>query len=236
MSIPPALLASARASYRSLLRASTHTFRGDEPVLQAFYQKTREEFVKGRSITDVRQYEERIKLAQEVAKIIRTNIVQAEQVSPEDDTWSIRMTKDTELGDNHSIKNPKPIECGSKRKHVQSQLLASSSKSAAIAEEPDTLFDFDVTPRPTWQRTEEHNQSSPVEPEVESELEQDEDALFARYMQDHDLNLEDTVSSSDQVHHRAPPKHLNHNALLKLSKSRTIPQLDEKDLEEKFIR
>ena len=101
----------------------------------AFRRKIRSDFEKGRSINDERQYAERTKLAMEVANVLKSNIVQA-HYRAESDAWgempslssslklkfgsALRMTKDTELGVNTSLKNPppadsKPVECeGSK--------------------------------------------------------------------------------------------------------------------------
>jgi len=78
-------------------------------VLKAFRQKARDEYTHGRSVTDPREFEERVKLAQEVAAVIRHNIVQAEKVPEKEDTWAIRMTQDIELGDNESIKSAKQV-------------------------------------------------------------------------------------------------------------------------------
>ncbi|KAG9018920.1 hypothetical protein FRB90_008311 [Tulasnella sp. 427] len=107
---------------------------GDPRMFEAWRQKARGEFVKGRSITDVRQYQERIALANEVAKVLQKNIVQAEQ--SEDEVWTLRMTKDTEVGDNMSIKNPKPVECkGSKARRKKAE--AEATQRAEREVEPD---------------------------------------------------------------------------------------------------
>ncbi|KAI6039937.1 RF-1 domain-containing protein, partial [Pisolithus marmoratus] len=56
--------------------------------------------------------EEKIQLAKDLAVMLRRNVVQARKI--EDDTagetWSLRFTKDTELGDNSTIKNPPPLQ------------------------------------------------------------------------------------------------------------------------------
>ncbi|KAI0069888.1 hypothetical protein K474DRAFT_1609701 [Panus rudis PR-1116 ss-1] len=113
MSISPALRASARAAYRDLLRAASITFAGDAPVQQAFRVKMRAEILPGPSTTDPTAFEEKVKLTREVADVLRRNIVQAHKVQdPEaaEERWQIKITKDTELGDNETIKNPRPME------------------------------------------------------------------------------------------------------------------------------
>jgi len=96
--IPPALQASARAAYRDLIRASSSTFTGDERVLKgddavfilfrsplnyfpAFRCKIRNQNTLLRSETNPKTYEENVKLAREIAQVLRKNVVQAVQVS-----------------------------------------------------------------------------------------------------------------------------------------------------------
>ncbi|KIO17916.1 hypothetical protein M407DRAFT_84505 [Tulasnella calospora MUT 4182] len=131
MSIPPNLLAAARSSYRNVLKAGTKTFQGDARLLEAWREKARNEFVKGRSITDVRQYQDRITLANEVATVLRTNIVQAEQGGSE--VWTLRLTNDTEIGDNMTIKNPEPVECkGSKARRKKAEAEAAQQATERL--------------------------------------------------------------------------------------------------------
>ncbi|KAI0811164.1 RF-1 domain-containing protein [Irpex lacteus] len=93
MSVSASLQASARAAYRELLRASAVTFAGDVPVRNAFKPQV---------------FTEKVTLAKEIADVLRKNVVQARKV--ENETWKLNITKDTELGDNDSIKNPPPVE------------------------------------------------------------------------------------------------------------------------------
>ncbi|EIM90375.1 uncharacterized protein STEHIDRAFT_154200 [Stereum hirsutum FP-91666 SS1] len=114
MSISPSLQASARSAYRALYRASAVTFSGDAPVLTAFRQKMRNDTIQGRSLTDEKAYEENVKLAREIVDVLRKNIVQARKVDgasgrPDDETWKICITKDTELADNDTIKKAAAI-------------------------------------------------------------------------------------------------------------------------------
>ncbi|KAJ7738521.1 RF-1 domain-containing protein [Mycena maculata] len=106
------LRAAARSAYRQLLRASSSTFTGDEPILRAFRSKIRQDAVAARGVADVAAYEQHNTLAIEIATILRKNIVQAERVdaSEDTDTWRVRITEDTELGSNDTVKNPPVIE------------------------------------------------------------------------------------------------------------------------------
>ncbi|KAF9069813.1 RF-1 domain-containing protein [Rhodocollybia butyracea] len=103
MSISALQKASARSAYRTLYRAATITFNGDTPVLAAFRSKMREDAMSARSETDPLAYGQHSKQALDVARFLRRNVVQASKL-PEQDIWSIHLTKDTELGDNDSIK------------------------------------------------------------------------------------------------------------------------------------
>lgn len=61
------------------------------------------------SSTDPKAVEEKIHLAQELATVLRRNVVQARKVEGKD-AWSVHITEDTELGDNTSIKSPPAVE------------------------------------------------------------------------------------------------------------------------------
>ncbi|KAI0253873.1 RF-1 domain-containing protein [Lactifluus subvellereus] len=111
MSVSLSLRAAARSIYRDLWRASATTFSGDPPVLSAFRQKMRKDALEQRSVTDEEAFQSNLKLGREIADFLRKNIVQAERVQVqhrEDDmeTYKIRITEHTELGDNDTIKNP----------------------------------------------------------------------------------------------------------------------------------
>ncbi|KAF7295061.1 C-CAP/cofactor C-like domain-containing protein [Mycena indigotica] len=96
--------AAARAAYRQLFRAATATFAGDEPVLQAFRTKMRQDALVASSVTDPAAYEQHNTLAREISVILRKNIVQASRTQ-QSDTWTLRITEDTELGSNDSVKS-----------------------------------------------------------------------------------------------------------------------------------
>ncbi|KAI6028838.1 RF-1 domain-containing protein [Pisolithus orientalis] len=114
MAATPALRAAARSAYRDLLRASASTFSGDEPVKRAFRLKMRTEALALDEVArhDAKQVEEKIQLAKDLATMLRRNVVQARKIESgkTGETWSLRFTKDTELGDNSTIKNPPPLQ------------------------------------------------------------------------------------------------------------------------------
>ncbi|KAF4614714.1 hypothetical protein D9613_003239 [Agrocybe pediades] len=124
MSLTPALKAATRSAYRDVLRAASVTFAGDRPVFQAFRTKIRTDIAQ-EPPADAEGYKQRIQFIHEVADVLRRNVVQGIKVptsSPEEELYSIRMTKHTELGDNESIKNPPPMESSrSKRRKENGQ-------------------------------------------------------------------------------------------------------------------
>ncbi|KAJ7752005.1 RF-1 domain-containing protein [Mycena metata] len=145
MAISQQLKANARSAYRQMLRASSSTFAGDDRMLRAFRLKIRQDAVAARDTTDPAAYEQHNALGREIALIIRKNIVQAAQQKP--DTWSgltslgylrsvslcsleLRITKDTELGSNNTIKNPPVIET-SRRARKKEKEAETSSESPA---------------------------------------------------------------------------------------------------------
>ncbi|KAF5386784.1 hypothetical protein D9615_001874 [Tricholomella constricta] len=116
MSITPAMNAAARSAYRSLYRASSSTFAGDEHVLKAFRMKMRFDAIAARAIVDPETYEQQTQFGREVAEVLKKNIVQGVRVSNAQneaegmDTFQLRLTKHTELGSNETIKSPPPTE------------------------------------------------------------------------------------------------------------------------------
>ncbi|KAH9998999.1 RF-1 domain-containing protein [Russula vinacea] len=108
MSISSPLRAAARSVYRDLWRASATTFAGDPPILLAFRQKIRRDALEQYSVADEEVFKNNLKLGREIADFLRKNIVQAErlQMQPGEETYKIRITEHTELGDNDTIKNP----------------------------------------------------------------------------------------------------------------------------------
>ncbi|KAI9056889.1 hypothetical protein FKP32DRAFT_1748031 [Trametes sanguinea] len=112
MSNPQALLASARSAYRSALRASASTFRGDTVVRNAFRLKIRNEILPYNPQVEAKQFEEKVTLVKEIADVLRKNVVQARKVeeapSPDEkELWELEIREETELGSNETIKQAK---------------------------------------------------------------------------------------------------------------------------------
>ncbi|KAG0705023.1 RF-1 domain-containing protein [Suillus ampliporus] len=123
MSVTPALKAGARSAYRDLLRASASTFYGDALIQRAFRHKMRTETLclDSSASHDVKLVEEKIQLARELATMLRRNVVQARRTQTQDgdDAWNLRFTKDTELGENESIKNPPPMPSSRRARRLE---------------------------------------------------------------------------------------------------------------------
>ncbi|KJA20240.1 hypothetical protein HYPSUDRAFT_142437 [Hypholoma sublateritium FD-334 SS-4] len=144
MSISPALRAANRAAYRDVLRAASVTFSGkpfDLIFATAFRAKIRSDMSKRKVETD-ESLQKQTQFVQDVANVLRKNVVQGILVkSPEesggDGIYRIRLTKDTELGDNESIKNPTPVESGrSARRKERGEPQNSCHSDAAQPEAP----------------------------------------------------------------------------------------------------
>ncbi|KAG2041779.1 RF-1 domain-containing protein [Suillus americanus] len=138
MSVTPALRAGARSAYRDLLRASASTFHGDEPIQRAFRHRMRTEalYLDTSAQHDVKLVEEKIQLARDLATMLRRNVVQARRTQTQDgdDAWNLRFTKDTELGENESIKNPPPMPSSRRARKLEKggqRFTLSSKKPAA---------------------------------------------------------------------------------------------------------
>jgi len=96
----------ALAAYRHLLRSVRIAFQGDIPVLHAARSTIRENFRKNSSLDPVDPaYAPAIAHAEEVAKLLRENIVQGQKVEGEE-KYKLRIHEHTERGDNDTIKMP----------------------------------------------------------------------------------------------------------------------------------
>ncbi|WVQ80715.1 hypothetical protein IAT38_002820 [Cryptococcus sp. DSM 104549] len=118
---PAALKPAARSAYRDVLRAARITFQGDPTRHIAMLNTVRATFLSptltppqatpptSDGTPDVQTATEedlakRINDWKDVARFLRQNVVQGEQ-TPEGN-WKLRVTPDTELGDNASIRSP----------------------------------------------------------------------------------------------------------------------------------
>ncbi|KIY66298.1 hypothetical protein CYLTODRAFT_455519 [Cylindrobasidium torrendii FP15055 ss-10] len=164
---------AARSAYRQLYRASRATFGGDEPVLLAFRNKMREDVSALKVADSPNALSEYAENTISIAQFLRKNIIQGVRDTEDEERWRLRLTKDTELGDNDSIKAPPP--------------LPESSRQARRRA-----------------RAEKDGQQNPV-----------------------DAALPNT---------KEPQRRMNFSVLKKVHKQRIIPQLNEADLEEAFVR
>ncbi|OHE90643.1 hypothetical protein CORC01_14062 [Colletotrichum orchidophilum] len=90
-------------AYRHLWRAARIAFKGDDRVLTAAQQQIRQGFRDQATLTSTDPaYSSAIQKAEDIAKILRQNVVQGKQ----DDSrvFKLRIHEDTERGDNDSIK------------------------------------------------------------------------------------------------------------------------------------
>ncbi|ORZ03844.1 hypothetical protein BCR43DRAFT_467629 [Syncephalastrum racemosum] len=99
------------SAYRMLLRTQREVFGEDLRTIQAARKETRARFMQNKDESNVDVIEEKLKTADQIASLLRRNVVQG--VSEGEGTFKLRITKDTELGDNDSIKLAK----GSHRKN-----------------------------------------------------------------------------------------------------------------------
>ncbi|WWC62460.1 uncharacterized protein I303_105056 [Kwoniella dejecticola CBS 10117] len=129
MSFPASLKPLARGAYRNMLRSSRITFNGDPErhvqmlsiLRQTFSSPTLKPPASGsaelaspskasfdpiveQDQIPIEELTKRIEEWNEAAKFLRQNVVQG--VQDEDGTWKLRVTEETELGDNASIREP----------------------------------------------------------------------------------------------------------------------------------
>ncbi|KAM3584275.1 hypothetical protein VKS41_003099 [Umbelopsis sp. WA50703] len=114
--------AVALRAYRNLLQAQRQTFGSDLVTLQAARAKTHTEFNNYRNESDPAVVEEKINLANQVASILRSNIVQGVRKEEKDDVYQLKFHSGIELGDNDSIRNAK----GSHRKNKKKDTAAAT--------------------------------------------------------------------------------------------------------------
>ncbi|KAI0691172.1 RF-1 domain-containing protein [Cytidiella melzeri] len=99
----------------------------------------RTEVMPDASVTDPQVFSAKVTLAREIAEVLRKNVVQARKAEDKE-TWKLHITKDTELGDNESIKNPPPVETNRSARRTNTSVdyvtdnasAASSESSSAV--------------------------------------------------------------------------------------------------------
>ncbi|KAI1399256.1 hypothetical protein F4819DRAFT_488765 [Hypoxylon fuscum] len=94
----------ALPAYRSLLRAARIAFQGDERVFTAAKDSARTAFLVNAAMEPTNpELPNAIKHAEEVAAILRQNVVQGKK---EGELYRLRIHEDTERGDNDTVKFP----------------------------------------------------------------------------------------------------------------------------------
>ncbi|RSH88152.1 uncharacterized protein EHS24_000679 [Apiotrichum porosum] len=127
MAIPSTLLPAARSAYRNVLRSARATFHNDPPRHAAMVVAVRETFASPTltrpgaelppptlneatgepivvDLSSPEELQKRINEWNEVATFLRRNVVQGRQ--DDQGVYKLRVTKDTDLGDNDTIKEP----------------------------------------------------------------------------------------------------------------------------------
>ncbi|PAV24337.1 hypothetical protein PNOK_0140500 [Pyrrhoderma noxium] len=246
MSVTPELRASARSTYRLLFRTAARTFSGDDRVLDAFRKKIRTDFKEGRSVADSKTYTARIQLGREIADVLKKNVVQGVRINPEVDTnadslvqnaegiWRLRLTEDTELGSNETIKNA----IKNKPRPHKSQRCCSSPATSTPAESTLAVSDSYLPP----ERDELFsNPDTILESTHKNEfIPGEQDELLIEDENEVDLGEEETSvtdgEQQTQTQTQTQNRRLNYSALKRASQNRVRPVLDENDLEESFVR
>ncbi|CAO3610707.1 unnamed protein product [Cunninghamella blakesleeana] len=101
---------AAISAYRNLLKTQKQVFGSDTKAIIAAKKETYARFMQNKDETNTDVLEEKLNLANQVASLLKKNVIQAE--SNDGSNFKLNITEDTELGDNDSIKKAK----GSHRK------------------------------------------------------------------------------------------------------------------------
>ncbi|KAM0806032.1 mitochondrial zinc maintenance protein 1, mitochondrial [Usnea florida] len=98
----------ALAAYRHILRSTRVAFQGDLRILSAARVEARSKFDQHRLLSpSSTEAEQKVLEAREVARILRQNVVQGEQITgPKDkgQRYQLRIHEEIERGNNDSIK------------------------------------------------------------------------------------------------------------------------------------
>uniref|UniRef100_A0A1B6KV98 Complex III assembly factor LYRM7 n=1 Tax=Graphocephala atropunctata TaxID=36148 RepID=A0A1B6KV98_9HEMI len=102
-------------AFKSLHRARTSVFQGDDFALKVARNKINEEFEKNKHIRDESVIREMIKYSKEVEIELRTTVVQAKEVEP--GKYEARITEDTAKMENIPFQDvPEEVLLANKRK------------------------------------------------------------------------------------------------------------------------
>ncbi|ORX63064.1 hypothetical protein DM01DRAFT_1314804 [Hesseltinella vesiculosa] len=94
---------AAISAYRNLLKTQKQVFGNDLAAVEAARKETYARFMQNKNEANTDVLEEKLALANQVATLLRRNVVQAESADG-GELYKLHITKDTELGDNDSIK------------------------------------------------------------------------------------------------------------------------------------
>ncbi|KAI1185972.1 mitochondrial zinc maintenance protein 1, mitochondrial [Nemania serpens] len=95
-------MSAALPAYRNLLRAARLAFQGDVTMLTAARSSIREGFRANAALEPSSpEFPAAVKHAEEVATILRQNVVQGRK---EGDTYKLQIHEETERGDNDTVK------------------------------------------------------------------------------------------------------------------------------------
>ncbi|KAI9013780.1 hypothetical protein CLU79DRAFT_768700 [Phycomyces nitens] len=109
---------AAISAYRNLLKTQRNVFGEDIKAFNAAKKETYARFMQSKDETNTDVLEKKLNMADQVATLLKQNVLQG--VSKGDNTFKLRITKDTVLGDNDSIKNTKNIKRKGKRSRASS--------------------------------------------------------------------------------------------------------------------
>ncbi|KAL7948039.1 hypothetical protein V8C42DRAFT_316488 [Trichoderma barbatum] len=92
-------------AYRNLMRAARIAFQGDIHVLSAAQSQIRQGFQENRALDSSSSIQTAIRHAEDVATILRENVVQGRKMESKGDEhkYKLRIHEHTERGDNDSI-------------------------------------------------------------------------------------------------------------------------------------
>ncbi|RIB06048.1 hypothetical protein C2G38_2117031 [Gigaspora rosea] len=96
-------------AYKYLLRTQKETFNGDFLAISEARRKTHEEFLKNKDETNEKEINKQINQALEAAEFLKSNVIQA-VFDEKTSRFKAKITDNTELGDNESIKNPPSVK------------------------------------------------------------------------------------------------------------------------------
>ncbi|KAI0403621.1 hypothetical protein F4802DRAFT_288502 [Xylaria palmicola] len=95
-------MSASLSSYRTLLRAARMAFQEDVATLAAARSSIRQGFLANAAVEpSSAEFAAKVKHAQEVAAILRMNVVQGKK---EGDVYKLRIHEHTERGDNDTVK------------------------------------------------------------------------------------------------------------------------------------